>query len=185
MLKLPTSLFECVCFICVNIVSFSSLWGLRSPRLFITVFFQPYLKQTKHELTMFLRKLMRSVCPRWCTSIFLLPHYSLFYGLFFPQFYFRIYSTLRFPAEVKYTIWHCFSNPESLNGAFGLPYIKINSLSAHRTRPWSQKRTSFICDSHTFGHVSGPLVSRAYTYDAHFYQTGGYFMQFSSLSRHL
>lgn len=67
-------------------------------------------------------------------SILLLPHYSLFYGLFFPGTYFSIYSTLRFPAEVKYTIWHWSSNPESLNCAFGLPYIKINSLCIHRTR---------------------------------------------------
>lgn len=118
-------------------------------------------------------------------SILLLSHYSPFYGLFFTEFYFRIYSTLRFPAEVKYTIWHCFSNPESLNCAFGLPYIKINSLSARHIRPWSQKRTSFICGSHTFGHVSGPLVSWVYTYCARFYQTEGYFMQLSSLSRHL
>lgn len=70
MLKLPTSLFECVCFICVNIVSFSSLWGFCSPGLFITVFFQPNLRQTQHELSMFQRKVMRSVCPRWCTFLY-------------------------------------------------------------------------------------------------------------------
>lgn len=163
MLKLPTSLFECVCFICVNIVSFSSLWVFFLPGLFITVFFQPNLEQTKHESSMFLRKVMRSVSTLMYFSILLLPHYFLFYGLFFPEFYFSIYSTLRSPAEVKYTIWRCSSNPESLNCAFGLPYIKINSLSVHHTRPWSQKRVSFICSSHTFGHVSGPLVSLAYT----------------------
>lgn len=44
-LKLSTSFFECVCFICVNIVSLSSLRASFSPRLFIALFFQPNVKQ--------------------------------------------------------------------------------------------------------------------------------------------
>lgn len=164
MLKLPTFLFECVCFICVNIVSFSSLRASRSPRLFIAVFFQANPKQTKHELGAFQRKVMRSVCPCWCTFLY----FYFLIILCFMDFSFQSFISAYIqhcgsPAEVRYTIWRRSSNPESLNCAFGLPYIKINSLSAHHTRPWSQKRASFICSSHTFGHVSGPLVSRAYT----------------------
>lgn len=166
MLKLPTSLFECVCFICVNIVSFSRLWGFCSPRLFITVFFQPNLIWSKQNMSP-VEKVMRSVCPRWCTFLYfyflIIRCFMDLFIFFLPEFYFSVYSALRFPAEVIYTIWRWSSNLASLNCAFGLPYIKINSLSAHHTRPWSQKRASFICSSHTFGHVSGPLVSLTYT----------------------
>lgn len=164
MLKLPTSLFECICFICVNIVSFSSLWGFLLAKV---VYHCILLTKSGANKTWVQNVPEKSneVCVSTLMyfSILLLPHYSLFYGLFFPEFYFRIYSTLRLPAEVRSTIWSWSSNPESLNCAFGLPYIKINSLCTHRTRAWSQKRASFICSSHTFGHVSGPLVSLAYT----------------------
>lgn len=130
MLKLPTSLFECVCFICVNIVSFGAFARRGCLSLY---FFRPNLEQTKSQV-----EKSNEVCVSTLMyfSILLLPSlFAVFYGLFFPEFYFSVYSTLRFPAEVKHTIWRCSSNPESLNCAFGLPYIKINSLSAHRTRP--------------------------------------------------
>lgn len=81
MLKLPTSLFECICFICVNIVSFSSLWGFCSPRLFITVFSQPNLERTKHPECS--RDKQCGLCVNAdVLSILLLPHYSPFNGLF-------------------------------------------------------------------------------------------------------
>lgn len=141
MLKLPTSLFECVCFICVNIVSFTSLRASRSPGLFIPASFQPNLQQTKHELSM-LRRKSNELCASMLMyfSILSLPRYSVlwisfFFPFSFPEFYFSVYSTLRSPSEVRYTIWRGSPNPESLNCAFGLPYIKINSLSARRTGP--------------------------------------------------
>lgn len=93
MLKLPTSLFECICFICVNIVSFSSLWDFFSPALFIAIFTRPNLEQTKTKKSkMFQKKNSNEVCVSTLMYFsILLPHYSLFYGLFFPEFYFSIY----------------------------------------------------------------------------------------------
>lgn len=81
MLKLPKSLFECICFICVNIVSFSSLCGFCSPRLFITVFLHWNLERTKHPQCS--REKQWGLCVNTdVLSILLLPHYSPFYGLF-------------------------------------------------------------------------------------------------------
>lgn len=165
MLKLPTSLFECICFICVNIVSFSSLWGFRSPRLFITVFLNQMWSKSKTWVH-FVPARSNEDCVSTLMYFSILFTSSLFSALWIvlSRVLFQHIFNIAVPrAEVKYTIWRWSSNPESLNCAFGLPYIKINSLCTHRTRPWSQKRASFICSSHTFGHVSGPLVSLACT----------------------
>lgn len=155
MLKLPTSLFECICFICVNIVSFISLWGFCSPGLFITVFSQPNLEQTNIQN-------VPEKSNEDCVS-------TLMYFLYFLSSLFSVWWIVLFQSFISAYIQHCGSGQrsnapfgagpqthESLNCAFGLPYIKINSLCSHRKRPWSQKRASFICISHTFGHVSGP-----------------------------
>lgn len=130
MLKLPTSLFECICFICVNIVSFSSLWGCCPPRLFITAFSQANLQQAQIQN-------VPEKTNEDCVSMqmyFLYFVFSSFFRLMdwsLLGFYFCIYSTLWFLSEVEYAIWHWFSNPESLNCAFGLPYSKISSLCNH------------------------------------------------------
>lgn len=97
MLKLPTSLFECICFMCVNIVSFSSLCGFCSPRLFITVFSQQNLERTKPPQC---SREKHGLCVSAdVLSILLLPHYSPFYGLFRSRVLFQHIFNIAVPSR--------------------------------------------------------------------------------------
>lgn len=111
---------------------FSRLWCICLPRFFIPVF-----SRLKYETCILVYSLhfpFRAVL--------------LFMDWSVPDLYFSVYSTLRFPSEVTCTTWRKSSNLESLNCAFGLPYIKITPLCTHRKWPRSQMNLFYLSFSH-------------------------------------
>ena len=114
--------------------------------------------------------------------------YSLFCWFSFAEFYFSEYSTLRFPAEVRYTIWRSSSYPESLNCAFWIT-IHQNKFPQHPPHKAliTEESLFYLWLSHfwpCFWSTGEPGLYLMCPFFL-FYQTKGYFMQDFSLSRHL